>query len=274
MVKSFVLLFLALILFSGCSNNAQNSLEKAKLKGKVKTVISLAITFGNTSKTSIISNNNGKTDTQFTIIPPRIDTSKTIDNYTGKGNLIEHTIFVMNRIFKSKNIYDDGNRLLIDSLYDDEKLQSYTICEYDNKNNQTGLNEFNPDGSLRLKLKYTNKYDEKGNQIENDRFNAIGKLSKRTTYKYDGQGNQIETNVYSDDGKLLYRANTTYDSSSNCIEAIAYQPDSSNVTKTNYRYFDYDKVGNWLKQELYMNDSLYKIVQRTIEYYPGESPKR
>ena len=50
--------------------------------------------------------------------------------------------------------------------------------------------------------KTTYKYDEKGNEIEWNVYNADGSLEFKNTYKYDEKGNEIEENQYNADESL------------------------------------------------------------------------
>ena len=91
-----------------------------------------------------------------------------------------------------------------------------------------------------MSLKYTYKYGDNGNQIEQNLFNPDGSLSLKHTYKYDDNGNQTESNDYNSDGNLSL--------------------------KYIYKY-EYDKAGNWIKKTSIRNNKPDSITERVIEYF-------
>ena len=84
-------------------------------------------------------------------------------------------------------------------------------------------------------------YNEKGNKIEENRYDSDGSLDFKDTYKYDEKGNKIEINNYNSDGRL--------------------------DSKTTYKY-EYDKNNNWTQRIKYKNTIPRRITERIIEYYP------
>lgn len=247
-MKIDVLIILILLLVSCSSNKAHNSLSNEKLKGDIKSITTLTIYTG------------------------AKDTSKIIDEFNNSGNKTVVCVYSSGHVLKFINTYNNYNDLIKAVYLHNGEFSDSTVYKYDNMNNPIELNKYLPDGALELKVKYSYKYDNKGNQIEKKEFNAIGKLSKKTTYKYDRKGNQIENNFYVGD-KLLYKTNKSYDDSGNPLTAITYQADFNKENKTIYKYGDFDKAGNWLKQEIYINDTLYKTTLHTIEYYSTEQTK-
>lgn len=192
------------------------------------------------------------------------DSIVTIYDYDVKGNMAEENL--LGPEFRWKNIYDGKNRLLVDTFYRNGNLLDYTIYTY-TKNSQNEMRQYHPDGTIKLKVKFTYKYDEKGNQIEKNGYNAIGKLSKRTTFKYDNKGNQIETNMYMEDGKLFYKVNNFYDSIGKVYETITYQLDISKDKNVTYKYENIDKSGNWLRRTTFEDGKPIEIEERKIDYY-------
>ena len=91
-----------------------------------------------------------------------------------------------------------------------------------------------------LRSKTTHKYDEKGNNIEENRYNGDGSLDFNITYKYDEKGNMIEENYYIAGGSLS--------------------------SKYTYNY-EFDAMGNWIKKTCIANDKPKELIERVIEYY-------
>ena len=80
---------------------------------------------------------------------------------------------------------------------------------YNEKGNKIEENRYNSDG--RLDYKSTDKYDEKGNKIEINYYDSDGRLDYKSTYKYDEKGNNIEGNYYNSNGRLWFKHTYIYD---------------------------------------------------------------
>ena len=117
-----------------------------------------------------------------------------------------------------------------------------------------------------LYYKYTFKYDEKGNEIERNRYNSDGSLRSKYTFKYDEKGNKIEYNSYNSDGSLLSKYTYKYDEKGNEIEYNSYNSDGSIDEETTYKY-EFDKFDNWIKKVSLEKDNPLTVIERLIEYY-------
>lgn len=110
--------------------------------------------------------------------------------------------------------------------------------------------------------------------VEVGKFGKIqkGSLISKQTYKYGDRGNLIERNTYSPDDRLYGKDTYRYDNRGNIIEVIEYSPDGRLNSEGTYKYDDYDKAGNWLRQESfyvgYIKESRQSwILVREIKYY-------
>ena len=146
-------------------------------------------------------------------------------------------------------------------IYYDENGNKIKICRYDYDD---------------LSYKYTHKYDEKGNIVEDNSYDSDGSLSSKHTYKYDEKGNIVEDNNYNFDGRLFDSKTTyKYDEKGNMIEETYYDSDGIPDYKYTYKYkskytckYEYDKNNNWTQQVTYENNKPTQIKERIIEYYP------
>ena len=144
-----------------------------------------------------------------------------------------------------------------------------------------------------LYSKETYKYDDKGNEIEENTYNADGSLffvpvfqeivknheslSSTIIIKYDDKGNRIEENIYkvikgdSINGQVVgggvsnYTITYKYDDKGNKIEAIWCRSDGSLFEKETYKY-EFDEKGNWIKKISFRNQ-IGNIKEREYEYY-------
>ena len=118
------------------------------------------------------------------------------------------------------------------------------------KENQTKLTK----KSIHTKVFYvtdttTNKYDIKGNKIE-QKF-IQGNYWTKTIYKYDDNNNEIEDSTYGDANSVN---KYTYDSNNNLVELKTFS--SGKLFQTiSYKYDKYDKEGNWLNKITKVNNT-------------------
>ncbi len=145
---------------------------------------------------------------------------------------------------------------IIESSFTDLK---WTL-KYDNKGNNIESNMYNSDGKLLNKSKY--KYDDKGNNIESNSYNPNGKLDGRTTHNYDKKGKLIESNSYYPIGILSSKTLYQYDDKENLIEEKLYDTISVCVNKN---VFQYDDNGNQIELNNYMPEGA--LFNRKISKY-------
>lgn len=109
-------------------------------------------------------------------------------------------------------------------------------------------------------------YNEQGNIVERNGYNADGSLEYKLTYQYDNKGNIVEENWYdpyvSLDSKWTYQ----YDNKGNKVEENGYNADGSLDFKSTYQY-EYDSKDNWTQKKEYKNNKPNEITERKIEYY-------
>jgi len=90
------------------------------------------------------------------------------------------------------------------------KVSSFDIEQIDGKLVRTRLFE------------NISKYDEKGNIVEEVRYNSSEKINSKGTYKYDEIGNLVETLTYDASGKVTLKNSTKYDKKGNKIKKTSY----------------------------------------------------
>ena len=120
---------------------------------------------------------------------------------------------------------------------------------YNEKGNKIEENRYNSDGSLYYKVTY--KYDGKGNKIEVNHYDSNGSLILKYTYKYDENGNKIEECWYNEDGSLIVKFTPKYDENGNMMEVNNYDSDGSLHKKFTYKY---DEKGNKIEINNYNSD--------------------
>jgi hypothetical protein len=98
---------------------------------------------------------------------------------------------------------------------------------------------------------FFSRFDEKGNEIENETYHSNGKLYDKETKKYNSVGKLIEHIFNNGSEKEIFM----YDDSSDLIIRRIYN--DTNLTDT--ELYTYDNKGNKLKDESYYSDTLTRI---------------
>lgn len=132
--------------------------------------------------------------------------------------------------------------------------------KYDDKGNEVESNIYDYDGKLSNKLIY--KYDESGDKIELNSYNSDGRLYARTINKYDAKGNKIESNLYDSVGKQTSKDVFQYNDRRELIENKSYYFADNILSKDVFKYND---KGNLIEENNYMSDgTLFRSI--TLKY--------
>jgi YD repeat-containing protein len=214
----------------------------------------------------------------------------------GKVEVLSESIFdaVPTKTLSLKNVfkYDaNGNMTELINYSGDGKLVS-TIKTYDANgypiSEETILSNGNVD------VRSTIKADTKGNKIEQNDVKAdpTGTLFNfKQFYSYDEKGQLVERAAYRDNGAFFYKYGFTYDASGNKTEWTRLGPNNSISGKVVYKYndknnlieqneyegastlkssytftYEYDKKGNWIRQNKIADGKVVEIKERQITY--------
>ncbi|HTA27190.1 MAG TPA: hypothetical protein VK809_05345 [Bacteroidia bacterium] len=312
MKNIFLFCTAAFFLFS-CSGTKERKVIKKKndldmyyLKGKVKSVMqsdySATDSAGQVLKGSLTENKKWVFDKKGNCIEMRIhhfsDSSESF--YICKFDSGEHLLLDSNNEFMgtiwNKYLYDNkGNRIERDEYYSDSGKNKKGLIEIyivDEKGNKIEEDSYwgNKDS---LNYKAYIKYDEEGQETENENFDYKGNPFVKTIRVYDKKGNQTEYRLYKRDslesktfftydssgnwlldsavkatGKLLRKQVRKYDNKDNVTEAAFYKTDGTMESTYNFSHENFDKQSNWLKEVLMTDGKPTGIEERTIEYYP------
>src|ERR1019366_5595022 len=106
--------------------------------------------------------------------------------------------------------------------------------KYDEKGNEIEENSYGSDENLISKMTY--EYNNEGNAIESNRYNIDGSLAQRFVFKYNEQGKVSERNDYNADGSLDHKSTFKYNEEGKVIEKNNYYSDGSLDDKMMYNY--------------------------------------
>ena len=215
----------------------------------------------------------------------------------GKVEILSESIFtpVPTKKLASKNVfkYDaNGNMTELANYSSDGKLVSTIKTTYDASGYP--ISEETILGNGNVDLRSTIKTDAKGNRIEqNDvRADPTGTLFNfKQFYSYDEKGQLIERAVYRDNGAFFYKYGFTYDANGNKTEWTRLTSNNAVLGKVVYKYndknnlieqneyegastlkssftftYEYDKKGNWIRQNKLQDNKVIEIKERQITY--------
>ena len=248
----FTFTLFLIVNFSFAQTKIENDLTKDSLKGKVsfysESSYKLVEKFGEIEKGGEFFKHTYKFDEKGNMIEEI--TSKAYGNlnskftykYDVKGNEIEVNTYVTDGTNKARAC-ENINWRMKEKLGDNRFINNLAYCSYIDVKNF-------------IKFKYSYKYDEKGNMIEQNSYNDDGSLCFKTKSKYDEKGNKIELIIYYTDGSLCCETTYKYDEKGNKIEQIIYYHENGNQSiETTY---EYDEKGNMIEKYSYPSKMTYE----------------
>lgn len=165
--------------------------------------------------------------------------------HNSKDEVTDRVVYKYDSEFNLSNvIYLDsaGNEMMkVEYEYLDGELKSYS--------------EFNEDGSFTAKT----IFKKESNRVEQNDYDAAGKLQSKFITKVNGDELPVEYVVYNGDGSLAQYEKFFYDESKRISMKEVYGPENTIVEKTYYRY---DSNGNLSELQLY--DGEEKLRQRHV----------
>ncbi len=194
-------------------------------------------------------------------------TDRTTYTYDSKGNLKHESMYLNTEYVQVRNLYeyDAQNRRITETRHSKDKFMYKTIYEYDGKNiikkETTG-----PSGTIEYREK--NSYDKNGNLLEQYIIDSRDKSITHDVNKYDDKGNLTEWSSTVND-KLQLKVLYKYDDHDNVLATKTINGKGETIDNRTYTY-EYDSNGNWTKKTVSINDSLFTIVERKIEYFADE----
>ena len=264
-MKPILLALISFFLFSFIGPKHKNDLEKAHIKGQVKSI---------TESDYSVNSKTGKIDTLM---------QKRIDHYNQDGNVMNSSLYGRKGKYMGGDslVYVKEKHLVRENQYDDKdgmiSAGRINIYKCDSNWNKTKALSYTRD-SILINMD-TFKYDSSGHLIEEvsgyfqiPPDKGFGKecceytKSGYTKYNYDSLGNDIEEDNYPNtvySGKEKY----TYDAQGNSIEVKGFEPDGKPRAMYTCKYESFDKEGNWQKMTRTQDNKTQGITLRKIEYY-------
>lgn len=181
--------------------------------------------------------------------------TRTIDyTYNQRGKKEVESQYDGQGVLQFTSEYGENGKIAKESDFEEGKLDRYFLYEYDEQENLTRKNRFDPDGTLSGYATY--QYDPEGNQIVTSNFSGEGRLSEVTEYNSEGRTSK-RTN-YDTDGNLEDYWEYEYDETGKEIKSSWYQADGS---LKQYTVYEYDDQGNEVKSSDYNGDGTLESYQ-------------
>lgn len=261
-----ILLIFICLLSSSINGQSPNNYKKTSLKGKVKSV-----------RKTFLYNNKWGGEEEYVVFNKmgykiksllfhKKDTIHSITKikYNDNNKATSITTKFPSDDGKSKKITFkyDGSNLIEKVVYENKKLYSKTIYQYNEDNRLINEAKFNEDKERTSEFTYL--YNEKGNQIEKCRY-RYGKRRQKYTYQYDLENNLLRRQLFNIKNQLEREHNYFYDLNHN----LEY------IIEKNYSDFDYKlmdtKTSTFNDKELLLERATiganHLFIRKTIYEY-------
>ncbi len=177
------------------------------------------------------------------------------DGQPARGEMYFKTVYAVDK---------DGNKTEWKELNADGSVKWAARSMYESGKEVECIG-YKADGQQDWKTVFT--YDEKGNRTGEDEYDAAGNKTARIVFKYNENGLKFEREYYGPDGSLYSKSVYKYDMAGYVAEEAVFDGSGTQKTRNTNKYSNTDSKGNWLLQEIYANDNIAVISERTIEYY-------
>jgi antitoxin component YwqK of YwqJK toxin-antitoxin module len=131
-----------------------------------------------------------------------------------------------------------------------------SLITYDEKGNKIEELRYDYKGSLAEKMVFSR--DDKGRQVKIS-YKPDGKMESKWVFTFDDKGKLTGGTAYNPDGTVKLKMERIFDASGRLIEASMHNPDGSLMNKT---LFKYDAEGKPTEQAVY--DAVGELMQRSV----------
>lgn len=188
--------------------------------------------------------------------------------------------------FKTVYSYDDAGRRVRETTYAPDETVS-AVAEVSHQADGYTRETRYAASALEAEYRTVERFDARGNRLEEAAYGAGDALQYRVTYRYDDAGRLLEEIAYRADGSPEYRLENRYDAGGNLVEATEYDADGEPFYHYAYTYdvrgnpirretrdasgtmrvqtyeYTYDDAGNWVTRRTY--EELERFGERVLE---------
>lgn len=141
-----------------------------------------------------------------------------------------------------------------------------SIIEFNEEGNVIMEGYYLPNGNFHRNY----KKDNRGNKIEENRYNSNGEFLEKQVYVYDERDILIEDNIYRSDGKLSFKTIYKSDHKNNIVEEDVYNSKGQLKSKTINKY---DINGNKIEEVISDYEEMKFVNGKTKMVYDYNKPK-
>ena len=194
---------------------------------------------------------------------------KNVFKYDANGNMTELANYSSDGKLVStiKTTYDaSGNPISEETILGNGNVDLRSTIKADAKGNRIEQNDVkaDPTGTL-FNFKQFYSYDEKGQLIERAVYRDNGAFFYKYGFAYDGSGNKTEWTRLTSNNAVLGKVVYKYNDKNNLIEQNEYEGASTLKSSFTFTY-EYDKKGNWIRQNKLQDNQVIEIKERQITY--------
>ncbi len=165
--------------------------------------------------------------------------------YDKNKNLTELKMNISVNLFSRTLLkYNHQNKLIERDEYVENNIlyRKYTY-KYDQHGNRVEEVLFNPNGDENYKIQQV--FDSIGNKTGAKQTNTKGQIEDNFSFAYFSNGLQSESISYNEDSSIFYDSHLEYDQSGNLLKESTMMPsDDSSITVTSYTYDAYSNPTN------------------------------
>lgn len=170
---------------------------------------------------------------------------------------------------RMSNSYDESGRLnetIFNNGYSNVVKEVYT---YKNGTLQAETKKYGISDNVLIETAQI-QLDEAGDMVERSVFDTTAKLVSKFTSKYNDRGQRIEETEFGvfikpDTRKWL----NTYNTDGDLIRQVYYAGPGAIIASntSTYTYPKFDDQHNWLVKNIFVNGKLTRVAERSITYY-------
>ena len=194
--------------------------------------------------------------------------TKKVFKYDANGNRTELAAYKPDGTINStiRSTYDANGKLTSEeTLLANGAVDLNSSIKTDANGNKIEQQDIRPGGNALFNYKYLYSYDEKGQLLEWLAYRGNGAFFFKYDFKYDDKGNKTEWIRRAAGGSVIGKVIYKYDAKNNLVEETEYDKDGN--IKATYTYsYNFDRKGNWTRQNKVQNNKVVEIKEREIEY--------
>lgn len=192
------------------------------------------------------------------------------NKYNEKGKITESCLYNSKNMPEDKTVYRYFDNRMEWVVFDKHEAQlSKEIVVFDDKGNKLEERKFDKTNKLTSQIK--NEYNEMGEIKKSTvlHFDESEKSTYKTISVFDEKGNIVEQVEHKFDIRIESKWTYKYDKSGNVAEeSCACLKTNNEESKLNYTiHYEFDAHNNWIKKVKYYDDDNVFIIERTIQYF-------